>query len=807
MSIATSTAKVQYTLSSAVQALPITFYFLVNAHIKAIRARAGVADYVMVLGTDYTLAGAGDEAGGTLTTIATNLQAGDKVTIKRDISFTQETNYVYNDKFPAEVHETALDKLTMMTQQLKEVTDRAVQFPESEVAGTGNIMPAAAGRAAKILGFDATGNAVQLYDPVSAVFAEGDAIYANSVAALKAVSVTDLLNGQQCHVGGYADVGDGAGGTWVYVLASAATENAGTIVAPNSGSGRWFRVFSGAVNAKWFGAKGDGITDDTTAVQAAITAADNVFLPGGTYKITTTLTIPSDRKVFGLGSSTVLLVAANIAAITLTSVSRIVLRDFKINGQRLTYTSASNGGISAPASGTGINDIVIQNVQMTAIGGAGIIILGQSGNQSNRIKIVGCKIEDCGAHGILTQDYVNDVEIVGNYVADVGLTVADRPNITAGRTAVNTLIANNLCKGSSSALGTSSHGISIEGEYATCTGNIVIGVIGYGFEVGTSDYVSVVGNVAKTCTRGGFAVTGLTTFTAKNVTITGNTAVNCGGFGFRTLVGTFGTTFHENIVFSGNVVEGVASPVTALGFYCEYVKGLVIVGNSVRNVPLSGIQTGSCFDVLVADNIVVGCNTQTNASHGGIRMFENTGYTGSIMGQNYATGNGILDYYPTIDGVQSPFPTATRHNNPFSAVRAGVTLGSSASPISSYNGYFNNLRAGGVMGYITGAGGAVTQLTSKSTGVTLNKATGVITMHAATLNAATSVGFTLTNSTIGVDDVVVVSIRSGGTVDSYAVTVDTVAAGSCRIQVRNISGGNLSESLNLNFAVIKGAVS
>ncbi len=250
MSVTTNTSKVQYTLSSAVQALPITFYFLDNSHIKAIRARAGVADYTMVLGTDYSLIGAGDEAGGTLTTIATNLQAGDKITIKRDIPITQLTNYVYNDKFPAEVHEKVADKLTMEVQQLKEVTDRAVQFPESEVAGTGNVMPVAAERAAKILGFDASGNGMQLYDPASATFVEGDAIYTTSIAALKAISVTGMDDGQQAHVAGYSAAGDGGGGRYFYDLASTAADDNDFIIQPAVGVGRWRRIHTAGVTGK-----------------------------------------------------------------------------------------------------------------------------------------------------------------------------------------------------------------------------------------------------------------------------------------------------------------------------------------------------------------------------------------------------------------------------------------------------------------------------------------------------------------------------------------------------------------------------
>lgn len=111
------------------------------------------------------------------------------------------------------------------------------------------------------------------------------------------------------------------------------------------------------------------------------------------------------------------------------------------------------------------------------------------------------------------------------------------------------------------------------------------------------------------------------------------------------------------------------------------------------------------------------------------------------------------------------------------------------------------------MGYGTGAGGTVVQGVSKSTAVTLNKVTGSITMNAAQLNTVTSVSFTLTNSAIGANDGVSVSIASGATAGSYFVTVDAVAVGSCLITLRNYSGGNLSEAVVLNFNVEKGAVS
>ena len=107
------------------------------------------------------------------------------------------------------------------------------------------------------------------------------------------------------------------------------------------------------------------------------------------------------------------------------------------------------------------------------------------------------------------------------------------------------------------------------------------------------------------------------------------------------------------------------------------------------------------------------------------------------------------------------------------------------------------------IGYAAAAQGAVTQLTSKSTGVTLNASAGRITMNDAALNAATNVAFTLTNSKISAKDVVVVNV-AGGTAsnDTYNCWVSGHGAGTCTVVLRNISGGSLSEAVVINFAVI-----
>lgn len=110
----------------------------------------------------------------------------------------------------------------------------------------------------------------------------------------------------------------------------------------------------------------------------------------------------------------------------------------------------------------------------------------------------------------------------------------------------------------------------------------------------------------------------------------------------------------------------------------------------------------------------------------------------------------------------------------------------------------------GSLGYSTGSGGAVTQLINKTTGVTLNKSNGKITMEATTaMGAGASAVFTLTNSFIAVTDAVIANIATGGTANAYTIDVLTVATGSVGLRVVNFSAGSLTEAVVVSFAIIK----
>lgn len=110
------------------------------------------------------------------------------------------------------------------------------------------------------------------------------------------------------------------------------------------------------------------------------------------------------------------------------------------------------------------------------------------------------------------------------------------------------------------------------------------------------------------------------------------------------------------------------------------------------------------------------------------------------------------------------------------------------------------------LGYATGAGGAVTQATDRTTGVTLSKLSGAITTNNASLAAEAAAEFTVTNTVVAIGDVVVVAQQSGSNGGNTDVFVSTVAAGSFKIKVANnnaAAGTAETGAIIINFAVIK----
>lgn len=102
------------------------------------------------------------------------------------------------------------------------------------------------------------------------------------------------------------------------------------------------------------------------------------------------------------------------------------------------------------------------------------------------------------------------------------------------------------------------------------------------------------------------------------------------------------------------------------------------------------------------------------------------------------------------------------------------------------------------------ASGAVTQITSTSTGVTLSKRAGVITTIAGTLAAGAEETFIVTNTEVAVGDVVAVCIGTYAGAGTPIVYVSAVAAGTFSITVSNLhASAALNAAMTINFVVLK----
>ena len=125
-----------------------------------------------------------------------------------------------------------------------------------------------------------------------------------------------------------------------------------------------------------------------------------------------------------------------------------------------------------------------------------------------------------------------------------------------------------------------------------------------------------------------------------------------------------------------------------------------------------------------------------------------------------------------------------------------------AEPGCVHDAHFNNLEVSGNLHIGPSSIVTVQQGTSKSTGVTGNGQVVDITMHGAQLNGGATISFTLNNSFINSNSIVLAQLTTGGTITAYSVSIGHVSAGSVNIAVTNTTAGNLSEAVVVRVIVL-----
>ena len=142
-------------------------------------------------------------------------------------------------------------------------------------------------------------------------------------------------------------------------------------------------------------------------------------------------------------------------------------------------------------------------------------------------------------------------------------------------------------------------------------------------------------------------------------------------------------------------------------------------------------------------------------------------------------------------------------NSPATSIPAATITNAQLAPSALQS---SGTLATAALGYATGAGGAVIQITSRATGVTLSKLSGTIQTDTTSLAAEAAAEFVVTNTLVAIGDVIVVAQQSGSNGGNTDAFVSTVAAGSFKIKVANnnaAAGTAETGAIIINFAVIK----
>ena len=337
MTVSATSPLVSYAGAGSSGPFSIPFKFLVNADIVAVKV---AADGTTTTLTGNTITGAGDSAGGSLTTAAA-VAVGETLRIYRSTARTQPAQYVANGPFPATTHETALDKLTLIAQEADRDIGRAVLAPLGEA---GHSLPTREDLKGKFLGGRSTDGALIPFEGVTGLPATdfmasllSGAATETDVLKLLGVPVVSVLNFMPAAL--RAQVLDGTLATDVAAYIEAAfawlPARGGVLYMP----GRYYTTRAPVMNGKRFTILGDG----PGASEWAANHAGNLFeaTPGDvTYRVTVADIRMRPMLATGPNRSVAKIVWPDVASAGYTN---FVSRDVEIVGPG--GNSAINAGV------------------------------------------------------------------------------------------------------------------------------------------------------------------------------------------------------------------------------------------------------------------------------------------------------------------------------------------------------------------------------------------------------------------------------------------------------------------------------
>ncbi len=158
MTVSTTIIKSSHNGNGSTTTFAYNFKIFADSDLVVIIRSSTGTETTKTLTTHYTVSGAGDASGGSITFTTGNTPAsGETVVIRRNVPQTQAIDYIANDPFPAETNEEGLDRTTMIAQQVSEATDRSIKLSRTNTMTSTEFTVGATDRANKILAFDGSG--------------------------------------------------------------------------------------------------------------------------------------------------------------------------------------------------------------------------------------------------------------------------------------------------------------------------------------------------------------------------------------------------------------------------------------------------------------------------------------------------------------------------------------------------------------------------------------------------------------------------------------------------------------------------
>lgn len=336
-----------------------------------------------------------------------------------------------------------------------------------------------------------------------------------------------------------------------------------------------------SISVKDFGAIGDGVVDDTAAIQLAATAASGktLIFPSGTYKIINGFDVTGDNTVI-IGYSATL--SYQKTSNTFNHCVRLFGNNMRIDGLRIISPSGlirndTGFGISVGATATQTKNIIIENCIIDKIASAGIWFT----NVNNSL-VSTCQIINCLADGVHFSDGCYDINVDGCSFKNNGDDNIAIVNDIVGLPYVGRFsISNNIIEGGSSITG---HGVAIIGaSLGVIEGNVISNTVAAG--IGT--YFAV--DIEKT----------------NNLLITSNKITNCGVGG--SIFGGCGISLQQSTstTISGNLISNIAYNATKIcgGIYVTSSSRLIIFGNT--------FDDNACDQIIITGDgeVIISANT------------------------------------------------------------------------------------------------------------------------------------------------------------------------------------------------------